>query len=378
MSPDVEKVDIQKLYNGLLHAPKAKGSTSNRPLYTLSDEGSDGPEGQEEIRFMGTNIDEAWKTASQHSYNSPTNIRRIVITKKWVAVEYFIPMIINDAPSSNGCWRKVMVPHTLDKAIIAEYNEYMQLRQRPRKLIISGDIGMGTKISSPWSLSNLEEIIVDEVSLLSFLGRGKVGLDVAILNSIIGQADYAKTAQLALFGIKSVVNIIESKYKRLRCLSYVPNLGAMIDIATVSSYKGLEHKPLVDNMIKKGLFGPDKALIFRPKRPIIDTGDLIIRRYYRFDRERLQPYVRKFTKLLQDSREQEREGTDSEDTSESKTQEAGQSANPSPVNTLMPEVAKEIGDNNAKVALKIALASLNKEDRDYVLSRVDKKWGGSL
>ena len=88
---------------------KARTVTRRRDAMT------DGGEGSGAGR--GLNRDPLWGGTSGHSYNSPTNVRRVYLSHSHICLEFYTPFILKGQPSSEGKFRIRPVRENLLQAI---------------------------------------------------------------------------------------------------------------------------------------------------------------------------------------------------------------------------------------------------------------------
>ena len=90
------KLNLNTLYSEKIHVPTIRGSANRSPLYANDSSNAD------ELRNI--NRDTEWLAHAAKTYNSPTNVRRIILTKKCVVIQFYKPFIVNNEPDSEY-WR---------------------------------------------------------------------------------------------------------------------------------------------------------------------------------------------------------------------------------------------------------------------------------
>lgn len=368
------QLNLTNLYGSYIHVPTIKGSSNRSPLYALS--GSD----TQADELKNLNRDPEWIKHSEVTYNSPTNVRRIIATDQSVTIQFYKPFIHNGKPSTEGNWRTRSLAHlNLDKAKENLANQY--LSQQGADLAYSKNQSVdkftGSPllcIKTPWVLSNIEEIIIDETCLFSNKITETVLSPVNVAKLFIAKRVgglYKNPNALISRLLNMDAGAIKNQFPRLKSITIVPDLA--------NKTKGLEYNLLLkgnigtlyDKLIEIGVIEKNNCVHaeYIPSNAI-DKGNITTRTYYKFDKEVLSKFAREFEQTLSSEREAIREQARIE-------LEAKVESLKTPFEKELDRIASESGIEVAIMIYDICEKSLQKEDRSelrlsFTKSGVDK------
>lgn len=219
-------MNLDKMIGNGIHTPRI-GET---PLYSRIDS------------VYEESKSEKWLRAAGRNYNSPNNVRRVFIGSGKVLVQFYKPPVRNGKPSTNGNWLEV----TMEEDLFETTKKFLGYNQELRKYYMERAVnpkavepvkvrvqGLGLKIfSSPWVLSNIEEVYFDTSLLLSEDIRGAiVGAQGVFESWVEGKLQGVVNTTLAkdLFFAANGVdeNDYRRRYPRLRTVGVVSNLQSL-------------------------------------------------------------------------------------------------------------------------------------------------------
>ena len=290
-------INYNTLYEPIIHFEpvcynKTLAATGERyPLYALSGDNSDSS-GLSKLELKDlANRGEEWRNAVKLTYTSPTNLRLLALSTKGCLLGFHKNPIINGKPSTTGRFKKVSTQSALqyrlniDKfdlnAAINSFKSGFGSNVRVQYTITGNPL---RNLASPWITSNIEEVYVDVKLLITdkLLSQSK-----PVVND-----DYIKQWAFDALNVSSI-NDLQKKFPRLRCIAVIPDLETMIakwkptdiTISKLEAAKIMEKAPkLVTNIYS---LSEDDVNISKP---------LIIRSYYKFDKEILSQYNRELQK----------------------------------------------------------------------------------
>ena len=287
------QVNLKTEYSRLIHVPVS--SDTGNPLYVPS--GLTGERAGEDS-VASINRTPEWSCLSRHTYNSPTNVRRLVLTSRWVYVGLYTPYISSNAPSGYGTNVIHKTSNRLHEAvnqILYPNHQNHQDHQDHQNYTLTGDM---TAPLSTWVLSNLEELVVDETVLLSSnISNNIIPYETRIkFARMLREANSFKTFGSSISKCKSAIlsyavpcksrEEVLSKFPRLQIITVIPGLGKKNP-----SELGLKsEKAIVYQLIfERKLYSKEDIAIRRGRETPLD-GSLTIRRYYKFDIDVLYPF----------------------------------------------------------------------------------------
>lgn len=354
------QLNLTNLYGAYVHVPTIKGSNNRSPLYAIS--GSDTQ--AEELKNL--NRDPEWIKHSEVTYNSPTNVRRIIATDQNVTLQFYKPFIHNGKPSTEGNWRTRSLAHlNLDQAKVNLAKQYIS--QQGADLAYaknkSADKFTGSPlmcIKTPWVLSNIEEIIVDETCLFSNRITETVVSPINIAKLFVAKRvgglhknPHALVAKL----LNMDKDAIKSQFPRLKSITIVPDLANKAKGIEYSSILKGNVSTLYDKLLELGIIDEGNCIhaVYIPSY-VIDKGDIAVRTYYKFDKEVLSKFAREFEQALSSEREEIRERARAE-------QEAIAESLKTPFEKELDRIESESGLEVAIMVYDICEKSLHKEER---------------
>ena len=347
-------LNLKSVYSEKIHVPTMANKENKSPLYALKENVND-PE------IGNLNRDDSWMEASATTYNSPTNVRRLVLTDSWVVTEFYTPFIIKGSPSKDGKWRVRKVPGDVVKA---------------KKFILTGgsggDLAYGASSESynitgnmlspirQWVLSNIEEIILDETCFFSSnVNDNKIGIPKLICRDRSFKA-FNQQQKNWLFSQLLKTNDLSSltkQFPRLKVIAIIPDLSKLVTTDELTTLKSKMSGTLYDVLVDNGKVTESDCIVKRllPK-DIVDLGELRVRTYYKFDAEVLHGYAKKFAASLSSEREEDRKRKAAEE-------KARVEASKSDLEKTLEAIEASSNLNQAKAVLLLTVSGLNGEDR---------------
>ena len=219
------KINLDKLIEGAVHGPRVDNFVlyGKVPEYKASTE-YDKAE-MNSVKFI---------KASEQTYNSPNNIRRVFITHGSVSVQYYSPYILKGKPNSSN-WktksiRDLGLKEIAESSIMMEANRTQNIMQQ----VIDGKqntqlTGNGLRwIVRPWVCSNLEELYFDYTLLDTENNKQMInGITDAIFKLVSNQPCMDKSIiPYEIFKVATGVTdeTLKEKFPRLRMIALISNL----------------------------------------------------------------------------------------------------------------------------------------------------------
>ena len=305
------RINLDTVISKYIHRPVVKqGKISLPPLYARV-----GSESETNFDAEGMR-DIAWKNAVQHTYNSPTNVRRLFIGDNSVAIQYYKSPIRKDK-SGTGCWES----YTYE-----EEDNIGQLAQR----LIGGEriyfTGTGLAgLSRHWTMSNVEEIYITPTILLSEAMNGRVDnskqLCVNMINNLGKMVSDDKPQAIFEFANGSNVKNIRNRFPRLKTVAFATNLDKMLSLSGAKNLRDglpVSLSELGVNWYKHiwSLGGGECGSIvistipFEDNKPYLEFA--VRPGIYRFDAEILQDFAGQYKERALDLARQNRDNKDNE------------------------------------------------------------------
>lgn len=381
-------ISLTSIYRDMINVPRLKSVANTSPLYGISE----GRENSENTR--GLTRDPLWLETCAHSYNSPTNVRRIYLSRRNVFIEFYTPFIVKGNPTSEGKYRKRVVNSTVGDIIRARCQLAVSGIQdmgyiaanTPRDRIVGHILG-GTR--SPWVLANLEEICVDTTGLfsedvLSVIGYDAL-IDMEVRQNVSLLRNNLEIVIARLFGVASTSEIV-NQFPRLRAVSIIPNLDNLIEAKVMATDDVNRYRLfMLYAKAKNAVDINTTACWFTPNVQFRETGDLITRSYYKFDSEVLSRYSANMKKQIEKVLARKMEAARAEQEAQAKElkAEAGSTGNSlSDVENRLNGIEAESGAEAARMALAISVAWITaaekKEIYNGLSSEAKAKYGNIL
>lgn len=245
--------DLTSLYRQAVHFPRvSKDTGGSLPLYPrVPNSQSDDSYSSDYYKEIEKNA--MYMKAAQSSYNSPTNIRRLLITGTQVVVNFYAAPMLKGKRAEATFTRKLKDRNNNEinlKEVIKDkllynvnYNRYLQEKTfngnavEPQKIEIKGSaIGI---LASPWVLSNIEEIYFDwtvlaseDVAVLFRNYSGAAQLQQFYMNRIPPKIDTSQNSViLEWFSRNASGNVkdITKRFPRLKYIGIISNLDDVIE-----------------------------------------------------------------------------------------------------------------------------------------------------
>ena len=300
----MENINLGSVISHALHGP----SVDDLPLYARTKE--DGKIDEE----SGISKTPKWLAASKGTFNSPNNIRRLFITSKRIVVQYYRPYIKNGKASELGCWREAVYEDGIDifekgiemrgyGAALDAYNNATWDMSKAEKEKVKKPVRIEIRgkalsvIFKPWVCSNLEEIYFDPCILFS--SDYEVG-QLIQLRELYMSGKPTKLTQnesIAILerDIGSRIDTLTSRYPRLKVISMVANLDALMKHPQmnkgqtgISGFKenwALLNKGLIESL------SPFYGFSMVKGQGGLNTKFLLREEIYRYDKDILSRFV---------------------------------------------------------------------------------------
>lgn len=298
--------NIDSIIAQAINSPKVDGI----PLYSRVDGGT------ENSFITGKGKSDRWEKKALSSYNSPTNVRKVFISGKYVAVQTYKPSIVDTKPSAKGCWNvfELKDGNNLIECVTSSLNYqqamnkyYMEKNLDPKakapdRITLKGT-GLGA-ISSPWVFSNVEEVYFDWTLLASETYRNAaIGCEELLTAYINGKRGYVPgNMALDMFVMANSCNIkdIRNRFPRLRCVGLISELGSILGADYDKGKTGIES--IKDSVILWSKLEKNIELIKKSNSlivinqindgtPLYNTNFSLRENIYRYDRDVLKEYI---------------------------------------------------------------------------------------
>lgn len=349
------RYNLDSIIGKCVHRPIASNDADKLPLYKRND-------GMFDENGNGkTTRTPAWLSASERTYNSPNNVRRIFITYKGVYVTY---------------WRQFNGLKELTK-----YYPYERVNDtfKPLELAthaLDGSVyksGLGA-IRGRWTCSNIEEIYFDWTLLLS---ADLIKLNLGSLYQTMtskGTTNIQSGAVLNLLFEYACLNKGEQMsrvFPRLRVIGYISMLDRVLDMyrpkAGEESGKDLMTPWYCNPIVSKAAQDPNVYVaIYKVPNVSAANFKFVTRSFYCFDVEVLEPHFEKLKSKLSAEQAARRKGMEATNKD-------------SDLKKLLDDIESKNGLQAAKQMLVVMLRlSDNKPELLATLPESDRiKYGGS-
>lgn len=300
-----DKIGIGSLISDVVHRPSVKLDSGRIvPLYARSESFN----GQEDASFIN---DPKWIAACEKKYNSPNNIRRIIVGLNKVGVSYFVSPKGTDYGRFDT--RKLHTPIEANREYTGQPFEFL----------------------SRYALSNIEEIYFD-IGVIDVIGRCGKGVGFSNLAGFrqacqgskeAGAMMLIKTISSAMGGsINDSIEDLIKKFPRIRAIAVMSQLDQCIDQYendkgrddVYSLWAGMErHKDKILTIaVGTRDFKFNEAWRFYDigkERPVLMNENFSLRKgIYKFDDEVLFPYMDRYLAQLVVKKEKKEEKTELE------------------------------------------------------------------
>ena len=226
------KINLNKVFESAIHGPKSDGFVlyGKVPEYKASTQLEKNEAASE--KFL---------KASESTFNSPNNIRTVLMTNSQVAVRYYLTYVVKGkAHGSTWAVRKfsgIGLRGIAEESIMNEVNKTqtaMQQALRGGSLTqLTGNV-FGI-FSSPWVCSNIEEIYFDYTVIASERIKNSGVPEILDIMKAIASGGNARLIESPVFlkmfmDDNSIGDLgkLREKFPRLRAIGLVSNLDALI------------------------------------------------------------------------------------------------------------------------------------------------------
>lgn len=311
-------IELGRLFRKYIHFPKTKMGTI---LYVKVDGAT---EENKDNENMADN-DNEYKSVKNLVYNSPTNIRRIIISATGAMVAYHEKYKTNNGNKGSKIKEfsaddnLIIVAQRIGKYNAEMYN-YQQMKSagrkadKPERTVVNGKFNLA---SSPYALSNVEEIYFDWTLLMSpeILKFFSMQIGAQTVEQLVHKmlqyngTDYIENdicTKLFVEQSNGGTRDIASKFPRLREIAMISNLSELLKMKglqdefsyarTVNSDSGLTWLDKVLPSIKNI---PGTMIIRSKIRNYKVNKNFIVKTsQYKFDADSLSVYVKRYVDEL--------------------------------------------------------------------------------
>lgn len=350
------RINLDTVISKYIHRPVVKqGKLSLPPLYARV-----GSESETNFDAEGMR-DIAWQNTVKHTYNSPTNVRRLFIGEHSVTIQYYQSPIRKDK-SGSGCWETYT------------YEEEDNIGQLAQRLIDGERIyftGTGlAALSRHWTMSNVEEIYITPAILLSEAMNGRVdGGKQRYINMINIQGKMAADNNpQAIFEFANGSNVknIRNRFPRLKTVAFATNLDMMLSLSGAKNIRDGLPASLSDlgvNWYKHiwNLGGGECGSIaistipFEDNKPCLEFA--VRPGIYRFDAEIIQDFAAQYKERALELARQNRDSKDSEPVVESNSVK-------SEYELLLEKLLAENGEEKFRMAMTLTFMRSPQQEID--------------
>ena len=393
------KAKIQKNLNKIIkdatHRPQ---SSDGNVLYAKVPGYSGGSEGDR----IDTEAEKspAYKAASEHSYNSPTNIRRIFITGKEVVVQYYASMVVKNTQTVKK-WHNVSFKSGDDLFQVAsdiltypeKMNQYIMEKTVDSKAVEPEGYtitGLGIRVASePWVCSNLEEMYFDWTLLMSPDIARYFPPYLSDNNGIANLLNKTSQAQENVNDIcsrlfadynSSGIKDIRKRFPRLKSVGMISNLYDVLNhpsmIKIDNDFNNMEEAQQTWYSLNRNLIAQSNSIVYISdlSEGISKLNDVFVVKdnVYKFDFEKLKGEFEKYTTKIKDYKRQRMYGTSmgGEETSA----DAMADIDLIPAEQRFVEIEQQYGERILKNALIIATSGheFNKSELHKIFQQFSK------
>lgn len=229
MADKMEKLNLDTVIWNRIHYPLVDG----RPLFKRVDGAIDS--GNDPWR--NSKATDKWLGMVETCYNSPDNIRKVMITSEFVLVEYYRPFAGSKEPLNKILFNKVNMGSIKIDELISQAKDK---NCRVDGIVQISGTGLGG-IIKPWVCSNIEEIYFDhsilispELSSICADIISQIGADIS--NTTLLDI-YMKAGRIPVQAVERVfraiclkgVEDVRDRFPRLKAVGFVSNLSRIYD-----------------------------------------------------------------------------------------------------------------------------------------------------
>lgn len=323
---------------------------------------------------------------SEEKYNSPTNVRRLVITRSKVIVELYKPYIVKHSENkayTGGCILEHKVDSEVDTAFKNILNYYSQGQNTDMAYGPKLEYKLSGKplvnIRNPWVLANIEEVYIDAVMLLSddlFTGddkykvvskmRSKALNELGSTNEIIWKC-LSKTSDTS-------PEVINKQFRRLRCVGIIMELNEIVNAGKLN-LASIGNNTCIDYLTKMRLVNERTSIVQKFPADILggENPKFAVRPYYKFDKNVLFEYSKKLQREL---------AKNSENSDNSKDINSISQNSKCDFEKTLDSYEESLGNKLSMEVLAMTIAVMSKDDRLEAYSKLTeegkKKYGPIL
>ncbi len=370
-------VNLYSIYRNCCHVPYMKEDPNMIPLYAF---------------VPGTNNDEvsklskdaAWVEACKTTYNSPTNVRRVIITASRFYVQTYVPFMRNGKTSTEGNWfiRKNPGEEQLESCKRSMFNCILTGVTPPKGEKISRLIGKPFScIKMPWVLSNITELVLDESilyhqSVLAELSKQFSTDEIAKIYKMNNIKPLSKIFLSAMFpaltGDTQPADYF-SNLQKLKAIYVVSGLEEVLngDKQLLGKLGKLTGKTVVYELLDQNIIEPKQVISIQNQEcPRVDNGEISVRTYYKFDKEVLYKYAASFRSVV-DAEYKNKENSLDESSKQKQVEKC-------PEEIALAQIISEAGIDIALESWIIATAAMKPTERAEIISKFSPELKGKL
>lgn len=329
-----KNINYSKLVKDKLHGPCVDGNV----LYARAD----GVMTAELTEYEKSLIKDAkYIEACKHTYNSPTNIRKVFITGSRVIVQTYCPYIKRGQAATTGNWIERKLETDMFEQVEDRLNYNLKRMEWAKNKAAGVDAGAApsfnritgnilSAMSAPWVCSNIEEIYFDYTAIASddilqvIQQAGDKDSIIPLTNrasrkcgNSIKKSDTPRLIFEAANGLK--VQDIRKRYPRLKIIGMVSNLEEVLSNPSMNkignSFEALSSTEETwittePNMsLVKSIGGITMISILNSDLPVVNVNFSVREGVYKFDNEVL---ILKVNKLVEKAKQLAREKANGE------------------------------------------------------------------
>ena len=283
-----KRINLNTVVSKCVHRPIVKGDADMIPLYKRNDGVFDNVAGK-------TTRSENWVKASEISYSSPNNIKRIFITYEGVYIHLFRPFKGDKTGELRKFYSFKSIDDEIDMRAALKSN-----RQRDRQIVITR-LGLGA-VKRPWSCSNIEEIYFDWSVLLSDDIQNYGYADLVSMMTKNGTTTMQDGRILWDLFSRSCLNSgenVSNTFPRLKVIGYMNNLKGVYERVGKPRESDSDGRLWITSdrgkqVIQSAVNDPNQFLaVYKVPNVVLYNTKFSTRSYYSFDSEILIPYFEK-------------------------------------------------------------------------------------
>lgn len=242
--------NLDTIISKYIHRPIISKNADLPPLYARV---SGAKETESSIDAEGIK-NPLWIKATESTFNSPTNVRRLFIGDTKVFIQYYQPPVMSG--KQNNYWLEYSLTDEdrLDKmaqdimTFNTRFSEAAAMGAKPPTPIKVTKTGMGA-VANNWKMSNLEEIYITPSVILSDDIKQRINGAFAIFNGLAqqptGKIVKSNIPQLIFESVNGGnIKNIRTRFPRLRTVAFATNLEQALGVSGAKRFNEGQPKSL--------------------------------------------------------------------------------------------------------------------------------------